>query len=324
MSSELKDKDPATRQRRARFTMPEPAAAALDEISFAAQADELAFPAVDPFAPEMDFRVDLSMFRGPLDLLLYLVRKHELDIADIPIARVTNQYMEYLDVLTQLDVDQVGDFVEMASHLVEIKSRMVLPQAEEDSDDQTQEDPRDELVQRLLEYKKYKDAAADLKESSHQWQQRFTRVANDLPPRSLDPAEQPIHEVQLWDLVSAMGRIMREKERLKPLTNIVYDDTPMQVYMQKIHERLVQDGSMAFTDMFEPGMHKAKMIGVFLAILELARNYGVIVEQSAIHGHMVMRCGAEFRPTLEVTEVFTDFVEDSDEVDSETVPAKPR
>lgn len=324
MSSDLKDTDPATRQRRARNATSKLTATELGENPYAVFADELAFPAVDPFAPEMDFRVDLTMFRGPLDLLLYLVRKHEVDIADIPISLVTNQYMEYLDVLTQLDVDQVGDFVDMASHLVEIKSRMVLPQAEEESDDQAQEDPRDELVQRLLEYKKYKDAASELKESSHQWQQRFSRVANDLPPRSLDPAEQPIHEIQLWDLVSAMGRIMREKERLKPLTNIVYDDTPMQVHMQKLHERLVRDGTVTFTDMFEPGMHKARMIGVFLAILELARNYGVVVEQSAIHGHMVMRCGDEFQPSLEVTEVFTDFVEDSAEEEAEAVPAKPR
>ena len=323
MSSDLQGTQSATRPSRARTATHEPTSTQLGENPYAEFADELAFPAVDPFAPEMDFRVDLTMFRGPLDLLLYLVRKHELDIMNIPISLVTDQYTHYLDVLTQLDVDEVGDFIEMASLLIEIKSRMVLPQAEDDSEEQMQDDPRDELVQRLLEYKKYKDAASILKETSQDWQQRYPRVANDLPPRTVDPREQPIREVELWDLVSAMGRIMREKQRLKPLTNIVYDDTPMQFYMQKIHERLVEHGSASFTDMFEPGMHKSKMIGVFLAILELARNYGVVVDQSGLHGHMVLHCGEDFKPTLEVTEVFADFDDGSAELEG-AGPSKPR
>ncbi len=322
MSSNVKDNNPATRRSRSRNSTVEPTSDQYGEYPFAEFADEMAFPAVDPFAPEMDFRVDLKMFRGPLDLLLYLVRKHELEIMNIPISLVIDQYTAYLDILTQLNVDEVGDFVEMASHLIEIKSRLVLPQAEDETEEETQEDPRDELVQRLLEYKKYKDVASVLKESGQEWQQRYSRVANDLPPRSVDPAEQPIHEVELWDLVSAMGRIMRDKQRLKPLTNIVYDDTPMQIHMQRIHERLVENGSVSFTDMFEPGIHKAKMIGIFLAILELARNYGVVVDQSGMHGHLVLRCGDDFRPTLEVTEVFEEM--DTTVETAETVPAKPR
>ena len=108
---------------------------------------------------------------------------------------------------------------------------MVLPHDEDEQEENIEDDPRQELVQRLLEYKKYKDVASTLKENGREWQQRYTRVAQDLPPRTVDPAEQPIHEVELWDLVSAVGRIMRERERLKPLTNIVYDDTPQQVYI---------------------------------------------------------------------------------------------
>ena len=105
----------------------------------------------------MNFRVQLDVFRGPLDLLLYLVRKHEVDILDIPIAMITDQYLEHLAVLEQLDVNEVGDFLEMASMLIEIKSRIVLPRADEE--DSELDDPRQELVRRLLEYKKYKDAA---------------------------------------------------------------------------------------------------------------------------------------------------------------------
>src|SRR5687767_3138842 len=106
----------------------------------------------------MDFRVQLDLFRGPLDLLLYLVRKHELDVCDLPIALVTEQYLAHLEVLEQLDVNDVGDFLEVASTLIEIKSQLVLPRADEKAE--AWDDPRDQLVERLLEYKKYKDAAS--------------------------------------------------------------------------------------------------------------------------------------------------------------------
>ena len=119
----------------------------------------------------MEFRVDLDTYRGPLDLLLYLVRKHEVDVMDIPIALITQQYLEYLEVLEALDVNAVGEFLEMASTLVEIKSRLVLPHGDED--EAPLEDPRNQLVEQLLEYKKYKDAASMLEERSRQWQKHY-------------------------------------------------------------------------------------------------------------------------------------------------------
>src|SRR6185503_148775 len=127
----------------------------------------------------MPFRVELDIFRGPLDLLLYLVRKHEMDVLDIPIAPIATQYMGYLDVLQVLDVNAVGDFLEMASILAEIKSRLVLPRGGEVEEEL--EDPRQDLVRQLLEYKKFKDAASMLEERNRSWQQRFPRLANDLP-----------------------------------------------------------------------------------------------------------------------------------------------
>src|SRR5262245_48323546 len=216
----------------------------------------------------MDFRVQLDVFRGPLDLLLFLVRKHELDVRDLPIALITDQYLAYLDVLSQLDVNEVGDFLELASTLIEIKSQLVLPRGGEEAE--TWDDPRAQLVERLLEYKKYKDAASQLDERSRDWQQHYPRLASDLATRPVDPSEQPIREVELWDLVSAMGRILRDSQAVSPAT-IVYDETPIQVYMQRIHGRLVEAGRMAFSDMFQPGMHKSAIVGVFLAVLELAR-----------------------------------------------------
>lgn len=247
----------------------------------------------------MDFRVQLDDFRGPLDLLLYLVRKHEVEVADIPIALIAEQYLSHLDVLQTLNVDEVGDFLEMASILVEIKSQMVLPRGGEETE--VWNDPRDELVQRLLEYKRYKDAASMLEERSRDWQQHYPRLASDLPPRQVDPAGQPIHEVELWDLVSAMGRILRDSRVSKPST-IVYDETPIQVYMQRIHKRLVEDNKAAFSEMFQSGMHKSAIVGVFLAILELVRHHSVRAEQNDMHGEIWIVKGEQFDPATEIAD----------------------
>src|SRR3972149_4682398 len=195
----------------------------------------------------MDFRVDLDIFRGPLDLLLYLVRKHEVEIVEIPIATITDQYLEYLAVIQELDVNGVGDFLALASTLIEIKSHQVLPRCDEVDDEL--EDPRKELVRQLLEYKKFRDAASMLEERSRWWQKRYPRQASDLPRREQDLAEQPIHEVELWDLVSAFGRIIRDTELAKP-SNIVYDETPTRVYMARIHDRLQARGPLAFSELF--------------------------------------------------------------------------
>jgi segregation and condensation protein A len=157
----------------------------------------------------MRFRIELDVYHGPLDLLLYLVRKHEVDVADIAIAKVTEQYLDYLAVLEKIDVDAVGDFLDMASLLIEIKSRAVVPGEEEVQDEL--EDPRQELVRRLLEYKQYRDAASMLEERSRQWRERFPRFANDLPSRPLQAADAPLQEVELWDLVSVFGRVLKAK-----------------------------------------------------------------------------------------------------------------
>ncbi|MCE9544222.1 MAG: segregation/condensation protein A [Planctomycetia bacterium] len=231
----------------------------------------------------MDFRVQLEIFRGPLDLLLYLVRKHEVEIVDIPIAMITDQFLEHLEVIEQIDVNAVGDFLEMASTLIEIKSRLVLPRSGEE--EEPVDDPRQDLVQRLLQFKKFRDAASLLDEQSRQWQQRFGRQADDSPPAADHLADQPIHEVELWDLVSAFGRVLRDRTAERA-SNIVYDDTPIHVYMQRIYDHLVSQGQMAFSQLFQPGMHRSSMVGVFLAVLELVRHYQVRSEQNELFGEI--------------------------------------
>jgi len=245
-----------------------------------------------------NFRVDLEIFRGPLDLLLYLVRKHEVDIVDLPIAPITEQFLNYLAVLEQLDVNAVGDFLDMASTLIEIKSRLVLPRGGEV--EQEMDDPRQELVLRLLEYKRYRDAASMLEERGRVWQQHYPRVADDMPTRQRDLADETIREVELWDLVSAFGRIMRESVQNKP-SNIVYDDTPIHVYMEQIHARLLTEGRLAFTQLFTPGIHKSTAIGLFLAIMELVRHHGVLAEQPDLFGEIWVLPGEKTGVTLDLS-----------------------
>jgi segregation and condensation protein A len=242
----------------------------------------------------MRFSVQIDDFHGPLDLLLYLVRKHELDAAELPLARIIDQYLKYIAVLEQIDVDAVGDFLEMASTLIEIKSRMVLPGEEEVNEEL--EDPRRELVRRLLEFKQYRDAASMLEERSREWRERFPRVAVDAPLRAPEPHEEPIREVELWDLVSAFGRVLKQKLAVRGPTHIRYDDTPIHVFMQRIDARLRSEGRVAFAAFFESAVHKSTLIGMFLAVLQLMRFQHARVAQGALFEEIWLEPGAEPLP----------------------------
>ena len=239
----------------------------------------------------MQFRIALDIFRGPLDLLLYLVRKQELDVTEISLTAVTDQFLEHIAVIEKIDVDAVGEFLDMASVLIEIKSRSVLPGEEEVEDEL--EDPRQELVRRLLEYKQYRDAASMLEERGREWRERYRRLANELPNRPLSPEQQPIREIELWDLVSAFGRVLKEKHRLAGPESIRYDETPIHVYMQQIDARLRCDGRMAFTAFFDTAVHKSTLVGMFLAVLELVRHRHARAAQPELFGEIWLEPGEE-------------------------------
>ena len=215
------------------------------------------------------FSAKLPFYQGPLDLLLYLVRKHELDILDIPIARILEQYLDYLAVLEQIDVNNIGDFLLMASTLVEIKSFRALPG--EEMTEEVIETPKQELVKQLLEHQRYCDAARQLQKRSESWQLRFPRLADDLPQRSRNLSDESIQKIELWDLVSAFGRVLRECVP-KVEHNVIYDDTPIGTHMTRIHQRLKADKRIAFRQLFIPGQHKSTLVGLFLASLELVRH----------------------------------------------------
>ena len=230
----------------------------------------------------MEYQVELATFRGPLDLLLFLVKRNEVDLCDIPIAKVTEQFLDYLNVLQVIDVETAGEFLVMAATLMEIKSRLLLPRAEEELKDE--DDPRQELVKQLIEYKKYKEAADLLEEQAEKQMARLPRTPADVPG-PVDLSVQPLRKVELWDLVSAFGRLLRETASLQP-SAITVDETPIAVHMQRILDLLRERSRVTLGEVFMPPRTRGKLLGLFLATLELIKGRSIVVEQSEQFGEV--------------------------------------
>jgi segregation and condensation protein A len=238
----------------------------------------------------VEYRVELDVFNGPLDLLLYLIKRDELDIYDIPITRILDTYMSYVEMLKKmrqengLDINVAGDFLVMAATLMEIKSAMLLPKAApvegETSAAAELADPRYELVQQLLEYKKIKDSAMLLEQQQKEHDRRFPRV----PPAGVGAADEPppldLDEVQIWDLLAAFSRLMKEVGVRGPrIHEVVYDDTPIDLHAADIEDRLTREGKLSLRALVVGRSSRSEMIGVFLALLELIRQKKILVYQ---------------------------------------------
>lgn len=235
-----------------------------------------------------DYRVNLDIFAGPMDLLLYLVRKEEVDIYDIPIAKITDQYIRYLEMLKKLDIDLAADFLVMAATLMHIKSAMLLPKAEPDQvAADTLIDPRAELIRQLLEYKKFKDAANLLDIAADEAQQRYAR-----PPviiQQLQPDAEPeidLEQVSIWNLLEAFDAICKATGVNFQLDHID-DETPIDLYQIEVLSRLQSEGAMRFEQLFEGKPNRLVMVGMFLALLELIRDGLVGFEQIAAGAFMI-------------------------------------
>lgn len=236
------------------------------------------------------YRVELEIFSGPLDLLLYLVRKNEVDVLDLPLARITEQFLDMLRVIEFIDLDLAGDFVVLASTLAEIKSRLALPRPEEEAPAAVEsplpvDQPRSELIQRLLEYRRFKEAALALEARAAEWQERYPRLSDERPRQEKDPAADRIKEVELWDLVSALGRVLRHKQ-IEQETTVKYDETPVAVYVEQVSQRVRREGVVAFSSLFDGESSRSRIVGLFLAVLELLRHHGFRAEQPEDFGEI--------------------------------------
>jgi segregation and condensation protein A len=230
----------------------------------------------------MPYTVELDAFHGPLDLLLYLVKRNEVDVLDIPIAKLADQFLAYVLAVQELDIEFAGEFLVMTATLMEIKARSLLPSDGQTANDDAP-DPRRELVRQLLEYRKFKDAAAALEARA---EEAGTRLARQEPPEATQERGPKVRAVELWDLVSAFARLMRETQALQP-TTIAVDDTPQHVYEARLRERVAAAGGrLAFRAAFEPPYFKARLIGIFLAILELIRHRALGLDQPEPDGEI--------------------------------------
>ena len=237
-----------------------------------------------------DYRVNLEIFAGPMDLLLYLVRKEEVDIYDIPLAKITDQYIRYIDILKQLDIDVAGDFLVMAATLMQIKSAMLLPKTQgEEIGAEDLSDPRAELIRQLLEYKRFKDAANMLAASAEEQGDRFARP--DTVIEQFKPDAEPaidLDQVSVWNLLEAFDAIMEATGAKYDIRHII-DDTPIDLYQIEILHRLQKEGQMSFERIFEPRSGRLALVGLFLAILELIRSQLIWAEQNQETGKISLR-----------------------------------
>ena len=231
-----------------------------------------------------DYKVDLEVFEGPLDLLLYLIRRDELDIYDIPIGRITEQYMKYIEMMRQLNLDVAGEFIVMAATLMVIKSRMLLPVDRRTAEDVGEEewvDPRLDLVRQLVEYKKFKDAAGKLAEYELRQMESFD-YGGGRPKFEKTEADKAnaIADLGLFDLLAAFQDVLarlneRPQEELKGARWSVPDK------MDFVLNRVRTEGQTAFSTLFNERSPRGEVIVTFLALLELLRQHRVIIYQNA-------------------------------------------
>jgi len=226
------------------------------------------------------YRVKLDTFEGPLDLLLYLIRKHELDIYDIPIALITEQYLGYLELMQELNLDVAGEFLVMASTLIHVKSRTLLPRPGPDQEDGTpEEDPREALVRRLLEHQKYKAAAELLHDRETLRSAQFMRPDASVAKAAGDEYE-PELEVDLFTLIAAFRGVLERASR-RPRMVLPPDQMSIEDRIQQLLGRLSETDACGFEELFADGDgSKSFMVVTFLAILEMIRLKLIRVFQS--------------------------------------------
>jgi segregation and condensation protein A len=243
---------------------------------------------------EWPYRVRLQQFEGPLDLLLHLIKKNQINIYDIPIATITQQYLEYLEMMKSLNLAVVGEFLVIAATLVQIKSRMLLPSDAPDLDEEEGPDPRAELVRRLLEYRQFKEAARQLAEREQLWRNIYTRELADLP--ALRSEEWPLDEVSLFELVDALHAVLERRPGSR-LVEVVPDTLTVQDRITVILDLLGTRESFMFHSLFEGPTPRLVVIVALLAVLELARQRLVRVLQDKAFGPILVR--RSFTPAAE-------------------------
>ena len=242
-----------------------------------------------------EYKVQFEVFEGPLDLLLYLIKKEEVDIYEVNLTQLASRFIEHIETMRLLDLDIAGEFLVMAATLMYIKSRELLPkdqQVEVEGEDEG-EDPRWELIRQLVEYKKFKDAAAKLQELEHRQEGIFPR----LPPKlefERDPSVKA--EASIFDLVNAVTNILKRFSEKEDLREIFEDKWSVSEKIELLRHRISQTTRLKFSEMFADATSRTEVVVTFLAMLELIRMKVLVALQSEDFGDIELGRGANAEP----------------------------
>lgn len=226
----------------------------------------------------MTYKVKLNFFEGPLDLLLFLIKRDKIDIYDIPITSVTKQYLEYLELMKMLDLEIAGEFLVMAATLIHIKSKMLLPPEEIEEAEEEEQDPREELVKRLLEYRKYKEAADKLQQMHEMHKGMFLREGEGEKGLVVSGEGSGYFEASLFDLITAFRKVLSDVPK-ESFFKVVRNTFSVSDKIHDIYHMLAECPSLIFSSLFNGAMNKDEIIATFLAVLELMKMREIMVVQ---------------------------------------------
>lgn len=240
----------------------------------------------------MNYTINLEIFEGPMDLLLHLIEKHELDIYDIPIYKITDQYLDYLEKMKMLDLEITSEFIVMAATLIEIKSKMLLPKVQKDIENEEIEDPREALIQKLVEYKRFKLAADELKQKEDLQQLVYYKPREEIELEQ-DGKQLILENVKLYDIYYAFSKIMDKYENTakeeQPMRTIQKDEITIEEAMEKIKTLVREHGEKTFEELFEGYCSKTALIVTFLAVLELIKLSVIVIFQEENFGEISIK-----------------------------------
>ena len=230
----------------------------------------------------MSYKLKIELFEGPLDLLLYLVKKDHLNICDIPVAQITDQYLQYMELMRLLDLNIDGEFLVMASTLIHIKSKMLLPPEPKENEQEEEEDPRSELIKKLQEYQKFKEAAGLLRQKELSRQNIFTRNQG---PAIVNSGEEVYFEASLFDLLSAFSKALKDIPR-ELFYEVIKDEFTVEEKIHDLLHILLNESSLRLSYLFAKVKNQVEMVVTFLAVLELIRLKEIVIVQKDIFGEI--------------------------------------
>ena len=245
----------------------------------------------------MSYKVRLEIFEGPLDLLLYLVKQSHLEITRIPIAQVTDQYLKYLELMQALDLEIAGEFLVMAATLMQIKSRMLLPPEVLTPEEAQELDPSQELIQRLLEYQRFKQAAEAL---STMEKSRLVQLSRPLPPEGSALVEsEELGEASLFDLLNAFSQFMKGQVSRELFHEVIKDEFTVEEKTGILRGLIQQRGKLGFIELLGAAKNVFEVVAIFLALLELIRLKEILVRQTQHFGEiLILRNTDEAKATV--------------------------